>query len=185
MNKHTSLKRTIYAALLTSISVVLKVFLGIPVNLFGGFVKDINLSPTVIMFSGMSLGPWYGAAIGAITDVLVYLVRPLGSYNPIFTITNALIGLIPALFFLKSPRRTLWRISLSTSVTQTLCSFVINTLALILLGFMPAKIAWFRALSTFVMLPLHIFLIYMLTRASEKYLPFLVSPDRTVSHERA
>ena len=58
MNKHTSLKRTIYAALLTSISVVLKVFLGIPVNLFGGFVKDINLSPTVIMFSGMSLGPW-------------------------------------------------------------------------------------------------------------------------------
>ena len=176
MNKHTSLKRTIYAALLTSISVVLKVFLGIPVNLFGGFVKDINLSPTVIMFSGMSLGPWYGAAIGAITDVLVYLVRPLGSYNPIFTITNALIGLIPALFFLKS---------LSTSVTQTLCSFVINTLALILLGFMPAKIAWFRALSTFVMLPLHIFLIYMLTRASEKYLPFLVSPDGTVSHERA
>ena len=62
---------------------------------------------------------------------------------------------------------------------------MINTLALILLGFMPAKIAWFRALSTFVMLPLHIFLIYMLTRASEKYLPFLVSPDGTVSHERA
>ena len=77
-----------------------------------------------------------------------------------------------------------FRAQLPRMIEET-CVAEFTHFALILLGFMPAKIAWFRALSTFVMLPLHIFLIYMLTRASEKYLPFLVSPDGTVSHERA
>ena len=131
MNKHNQLKFTVFAALLTSISVVLKLFLGITVDMFGGLVKDINLSPTTIMFSGMMLGPVYGGLVGALTDILVYIVRPLGSYNPIFTITNALMGILPALFFLKSQKHSLLRISLSTAFTQILCSFIINTLTLI------------------------------------------------------
>ena len=173
MNKHKQLKFTVFAALLTSISVVLKLFLGITVDMFGGLVKDINLSPTTIMFSGMMLGPVYGGLVGALTDILVYIVRPLGSYNPIFTITNALMGILPALFFLKSQKHSLLRISLSTAFTQILCSFIINTLTLILMGFLPAQIAWFRALSTFIMLPIHLFLIYTLANASDRYLPFL------------
>ena len=60
MNKHNQLKFTVFAALLTSISVVLKLFLGITVDMFGGLVKDINLSPATIMFSGMMLGAVYG-----------------------------------------------------------------------------------------------------------------------------
>lgn len=102
MNKHNQLKFTVFAALLTSISVVLKLFLGITVDMFGGLVKDIIFFPTAIMFSGMMLGPVYGGLVGALTDILVYIVRPLGSYNPIFTITNALMRILPALFFLKS-----------------------------------------------------------------------------------
>lgn len=81
---------------------------------------------------------WLG---GALTDILVYIVRPLGSYNPVFTITNALMGILPALFFLKSQKHSLLRISLSTAFTQILCSFIINTLTLILMGFLPAQIA--------------------------------------------
>ncbi len=173
MNKHYQLKFTVFAALLTSISVILKLFLGITVDMFGGLVKDINLSPTTIMFSGIILGPVYGGLVGGLTDILVYLVRPLGSYNPIFTITNILIGLLPGLFFLKHQRHSLLRISICTIVTQTLCSFILNTLALIFLGFMPSQIAWFRALSTFFMIPVHIFLIYTLAKASDRYLPFL------------
>ena len=57
MVSNKKLKLTVFAALLTSISVILKLFLGITVDMFGGLVKDINLSPTTVMFSGIVLGP--------------------------------------------------------------------------------------------------------------------------------
>lgn len=173
MVSNKKLKLTVFAALLTSISVILKLFLGITVDMFGGLVKDINLSPTTVMFSGIVLGPVYGGLVGALTDILVFLVRPLGSYNPIFTLTNALMGILPALFFCRNAKTSLLRVSLATACAQILCSFLINTLTLIVLNFMPPQIAWFRALSTFIMLPLHIFLIYTLCKATDRYLPFL------------
>ena len=94
-----------YGALLAAVSVVLKLY-GIPIS-EGGFLKDLNLSPVVIMFSGITLGPVGGALVGAITDIMASLIRPLGAYVPWFTITSALMGLIPGLFFLKRKKKKL------------------------------------------------------------------------------
>lgn len=55
---------------------------------FGGFP---------IIFSGYLLGPYAGFVVGGVSDVLGFLVRPSAfAFNPVFTLTSALTGLIPA-----------------------------------------------------------------------------------------
>lgn len=173
--KKITTRTLVFSALLTALAVILKIF-GIPVTLFGGFIKDINLSPSVIMYSGMMFGPVIGGIVGALTDILVFLIRPMGGYFPIFTITNALIGIIPGLFFLKKHPAKYPMILLATAVTMTVCSFIINTLALIGLGFLPAQIAWFRAASTFLFIPIHAVIIYLLVKATSRLFVQPVSP---------
>lgn len=168
MKKEIKLRGVIFSALLVAIAVVLKVYLGIPVNMFGGFIKDINLSPSVIMLAGIYMGPLYGGIVGGLTDILAFIIRPLGAYNPLFTITNILMGVIPGLFFMHNEEHSLKRVAVAVAVTQTICSFIVNTLILIILGYMPAKIAWFRALSTFVLLPVHIFIVYTILKTLDK-----------------
>lgn len=162
--KNKKLLHLTFAAMLAAISVVLKL-LNVNVTLLGGLVKEINLSPAVIMFSGMALGPVYGGAVGALTDVLGWLINPQGGYIPIFTVTNALVGIIPYFLFNRKKPLGFAKVLLSVAVTQFVCSFILNTLTLIFLGFMPAKLAWFRALSTFLFIPVHTVIIYLAFRA--------------------
>lgn len=159
----------VLAGLFTALAVVLKVFLGIPVTAFGGFAKDINLSPVVVMYSGVLLGPMGGGIVGALTDFLAWLVRPMGGYVPLFTLTNALIGVIPGLFFIKSTRAPgFLRLALATFATQTICSFALNTLFLIWLGYMPPAVAWMRGVSAFICWPIYTVLIYLLLQGTQR-----------------
>ena len=121
----------------------------------GSFAKDFNFSSAVVMFSGIAFGPAMGAIVGVLTDLLSYLVRPLGAYFPPFTLTAALIGLIPALFFrnCNAPYR-FGRILLAVSVEQLVCSALLNTLWLILLG-LPLKVAPFRAAGALIFIPIY------------------------------
>ena len=47
--KNKTTQTIVFAALLLTLAVVLKIF-GIPVSLFGGLAKDINLSPVIILY---------------------------------------------------------------------------------------------------------------------------------------
>jgi len=182
--KKWNIRIIVFAALLAAISVALKIF-GIPVTILGGLIKDINLSPTIVIYSGMILGPVVGGVVGAATDLLAFLIRPLGGYFPLFTVTNALMGIIPGLFFLKQKRKySFVKILLVTLLTQTICSFLLNTLTLILLG-MPSELAWFRAISTYILAPVYASLIYLLVRYSrvmrQRMLPHQTPSPEAVS----
>lgn len=167
--QRTRTRKLIFGALLTALAVVLKSFLGIPVTMFGGFIKDINFSAGIVMYAGIALGPVYGGIVGALTDILCSIIRPMGAYMPLFTLTSALMGILPALFFLKKQRYNFWRTLLSVTTAQLVCSFCFNTLILIMLG-MPWGVAWFRSISAFVLIPVHTAVIFALLKATEKFL---------------
>ena len=76
------IRRLVFGALLTALAVVLKSFLSIPVSMFGGLIKDINFSASIVMYAGIALGPVYGAIVGALTDILCTIIRPMGAYMP-------------------------------------------------------------------------------------------------------
>lgn len=163
------IRRLVFGALLTALAVVLKSFLSIPVSMFGGLIKDINFSASIVMYAGIALGPVYGAIVGALTDILCTIIRPMGAYMPLFTLTNALMGILPALFFLKQHRHTFWKTLLSVATAQLVCSFCFNTLILIMMG-MPSSVAWFRSISAFLLIPVHSALIFALLKSTKKFL---------------
>ena len=164
--RNKNLLKIILTALFTALAVVLKCFLGIPVNMFGGFIKDINLSTSIIMYTSIIFGPLYGGICGGLVDIIAFLIRPLGAYQPLFTVVNILFGVIPALFAKVLKEKPFVATLLKVTVTQVICSFILNTLILIVLGFMPPKIAWFRALSAFVLIPVHTVVVYSLVKAT-------------------
>lgn len=168
--QRTRTRKLVFGALLTALAVVLKSFLGIPVSMFGGLIKDINFSASIVMYAGIALGPIYGAIVGALTDILCSIIRPLGAYMPLFTLTNALMGLLPALFFLKNKQHGFWKTLLAVSSGQIVCSFICNTLILIYSIGMPSSVAWFRSISTFILIPVHTALIFALLKSTEKFL---------------
>ena len=154
----------VFAALLLAISVVLKVYLGIPVSFLGNLAKDINLSPAIIMLCGITMGPFMGGLVGGLTDIVATLIRPMGAYVPWFTLTNILIGVIPALFYRKKDVKEykFGKCLLVSVVEQTVCSALLNNILLISLYGFPIEVAFFRAIGSYISAALYAALLYLL-----------------------
>ncbi|QUL98622.1 MAG: folate family ECF transporter S component [Candidatus Fermentithermobacillus carboniphilus] len=97
MTKH--FKSMIVTALMASASVLLTRFLSLRISIGGieGIRLGFGSMPNIIL--GMVLGPAYGAIAGALSDVIGFILSPMGGYMPHFTVTAALSGAIPGLVF--------------------------------------------------------------------------------------
>lgn len=87
---------------------------------FGGFP---------IIFAGFSLGPVVGFAVGALTDIIAFMIRPSGPFNPMFTLTSALTGLIPVVIVRllgdKDQNFTFWKVLLGIAIGQIITSVIL------------------------------------------------------------
>ncbi len=86
--------------LFIALSVVLKILFEVYIPLGGFPTLRLNLTSIPIMLSGIALGPVAGLAVGSISDILCFIIRPSGPYFIGFTISSALTGFIPGLLFL-------------------------------------------------------------------------------------
>ena len=119
-------RKLIIAAMLCALAVVFKIFVSFD---FAPTVRA-SITPIPVMMCGIIFGPIFGGICGVITDILGYVVKPTGSYFPGLTLTMALYGVIPGLFFLKKPiNKTLKFVlaGVATAITQLFCSFFLNT----------------------------------------------------------
>ena len=89
------------AAMLLAIRVVLGLFANATLPMFGNTVK-ISAAFMPIAAAGAILGPIPAMLVGALGDVLSYLISPSGAYIPGFTISGALTGLIYGFAFYKN-----------------------------------------------------------------------------------
>ncbi|HHY11634.1 MAG TPA: folate family ECF transporter S component [Firmicutes bacterium] len=85
--------------LLLALSVILTRFASFRVAIGGieGIRVGIGGLPNIM--AGMLLGPWYGLIAGAFSDILGFMLSPMGGYMPHFTLTAALFGAIPGIVF--------------------------------------------------------------------------------------
>jgi|AGTN01.1.fsa_nt_gi Protein of unknown function (DUF1393). len=88
-------KKIAYAGVLTAIAVVLNIF---DINLFGNSNK-LTFTYTVSFVAGIFFGPVVGLTVGALGDVIGFLIKPSGVWIPTITLASALIGFIPGLIF--------------------------------------------------------------------------------------
>lgn len=111
-------KRMVYISFFVAISVVATT-LRFGIVSFGGLP---------IILSGFLMGPSAGFVVGAIVDIVSFIIRPSGSFNILFTITSGLTGFIPAYLIMfmgaKYPNYTFWKVLFSIAIGQILTSVI-------------------------------------------------------------
>ena len=124
-----SSKQIAYASIFIALSVVVN-SLRIGKVSFGGFP---------IIFSGYALGPVMGFVVGAMADIVGFIVRPssTGGFNPLFIMTSALTGAIPVIVTSalgdKYPKYSLWKIFVGILVGQVVTSVIMVPIFLTIL----------------------------------------------------
>ena len=93
---------------------------------FKSVSNHMSLSIITTGFSAVYLGIPYTVALTTLGDLLGALILPFGDYNPFFTLTNAVSGLIVALFL--SKRATMPRICIGVAVNKIVCTLLLNSL---------------------------------------------------------
>ena len=87
--------------LFIAVSVILSRFLSFKMVFMGIEGIRIGFGSFPIILSGIMFGPLGGALVGALADLIGYMLSPLGPYMPHFTFNAALVGFIPGLFLYK------------------------------------------------------------------------------------
>jgi ECF transporter S component (folate family) len=80
-----------------------------------------------IILGGILFGPLYGGIIGAFSDILGYIINPIGAYMPHFTLTSALTGIIPALILKINQKNELniFKLGIAVTVGQVITSLIL------------------------------------------------------------
>jgi len=126
------------AAMLTALQVILgalTVTLGPSIQITFDYLPLCALS--------MFFGPVPAMISGALADLLAFVIRPTGAFNPGFTISAALNGLIYGLFFYRKVFDKPWKMPLcallSRLIAVVLCNICLNSVWLL---WMYGKTAW-------------------------------------------
>lgn len=154
-----NLRSMVMAAMLLAIAVVLGFF----TLQLTEFIK-IGFAYIANEFAGMMFGPVVGSLIGALADILKYMVNPTGPFFPGFTISGFLGGLIYGIVLYKKPF-SVKRVIVANTLVTVLVNLLLNTYWLTLLygnaymALLPARIV-----KQLVMLPIEVILFYAVAR---------------------
>jgi len=135
-------------------------FIKIPLN------QIIELRFTYLAYGigGYLMGPFAGALIGGLSDLLAYIVRPTGGFFPGFTLSAALQGLIYG-YWLYNHELTFKRVFIVQTAIAIIISLGLNTLWLSMLYHLPLVATLTpRIVKTAVMLPIEAGMLYLILK---------------------
>ena len=167
MKKYFNLRTLIILALLAAIGAVLGSLVAIKLPFGGVKMVQVSLAPIPVMLAGIFFGPLAGALVGFVTDTSAFFIGGAqGAYNPIFSVTMALVGVIAGLFYLRNKKNNVWK-AIGTSITsQVVCSVALNTLAIWFFYHVPLKVLLpTRLISAAVEAPIYVVLLMLLVQA--------------------
>lgn len=111
--------------------------------------------------TGMLFGPVVGCMVGGLSDLMAYIIKPVGGFFPGFTISAMTGGIIYGTILYRRPL-SLKRVIIANSIVTVVVNLLLNTYWLTLLygdaflALLPA-----RAVKQLVMLPIDIILFYV------------------------
>ena len=97
--KRLPIKVLIISALLVALSVILGRFASIRIPIGGVEALRIGFGTFPIILAGFLYGPWVGGIVGALSNILGFILIPVGGFMPHFVVVSALGGVFPILFF--------------------------------------------------------------------------------------
>ncbi len=121
---------------------------------------------------GWAYGPVMAGLLCAVSDVLTFMIKPRGAFNPVWTLVAVVPGLIYGLVLYRRPV-SLWRTALAKALETILVRWGLNPLCMVLLlgegGY------WFylstRLVKNLLLLPLEVAAMYVILKAMQRILP--------------
>lgn len=153
------IKRIIYVALLSGLSIVLSRILSIRIPI--GQIEGVRIGfgPLPLIIASFLLSPIDGAICGIISDIVGYFINPMGPYVPIFTIISMLRGLLPGLLLLHRKDLSFIDYLMAIMISQGATSVILVPLSLKLVFGIPLKPILFPAIiSQAILIPIYSFL---------------------------
>lgn len=168
MKRPISIKSLVTASLLIALSVILSRFLSIQL----GQTVRIGFGKLPIILAGVFLGPWWGLAVGGLSDFMGFFVNPMGgAFIPGITLSAALCGFLPGLWVHGVMRnRKLATIALATVVNGLFVDLMLTGLWLTLAfgkHTYPAML-WLRLPNVAVMMVVNTTLVYAIVKSAEQ-----------------
>lgn len=163
MSQLKNVKTLTLSGMFIALSVILG-FLNLPINQF----IEIRFGSLMLAVSGMLLGPGISSVIGALSDIIAFIVKPTGPFFPGFTISAAISGIIFG-FLLHKKEITIWRIFFAECIHTLIVGFILNSLWLSILygnGFIAVVSS--RALKEIIMLPVNTILLTLIIKSTSK-----------------
>ncbi len=91
-------RKITYSAILLAFGIVsTMVFKTIPMGALT-FLR-FSLTPSIVIFASISLGPLYGAVVGVFSDMIPAFLLPQGAYNFYLSFVYFLLGVLPYFLF--------------------------------------------------------------------------------------
>ena len=148
---------------LTALNIVLNFFTVVISNML-----QFSLSFLAIAVSGMLYGPVVGGMVGAIGDVLGNIIFPTGPFFLGYTFNAFLTGFVYGLILYKKPI-TILRVLAANLTLVVLINFLLDPLWIsIMYGHSFVVVLSARIISTFVMLPIHVAMLYFILKFVQK-----------------
>ena len=127
-NEFMNLREMVYAAIFAALSIVVRL---LTITVSETFFLSLTWVPVIL--AGLALGPWRGAAVGAVADALGAILVPRGVPFPGYTLTLLIVGALAGVFqrkvyFEKNQKKMwIWCVAMIV-VTELICSTGLNTL---------------------------------------------------------
>lgn len=164
INEFKNVKSVCVAAMMTAINTLIGAF-KITISQF----LVISFSSLAVAPCAMFCGPLLTATVGAIADVLKYLIRPDGPFFPGFTINEFIIGLIYGFLFYKVSNITWKRCLVARILVVLLINMFLTPLWLhILYGNPLLVLVGARVVKNIVLLPFDTALLYFVVKTTKR-----------------
>lgn len=135
--------------------------------LFANMVK-VSFSFLFIALIGMRFGPLLAGFAGAVTDVIQYLYKPVGPFQPLLTMTALLTGIIYGVLLYKD-RFAAWRVIVAHLTVRVIVDTLMNTYFIaILYGKVFREFLVTRAVKNAVSFPLELILLFLIINVYRK-----------------
>lgn len=115
------LENTVMTAIFTAMAVVLKSITKVSIPIMGAGGMVINFAGIFSFFPAILYGPVYGGVSSALCDIIGYIIKPDGPYNPIFTIVAFIGGAVKGLVWMVFAKKL---INKNVVKTVLICLFV-------------------------------------------------------------
>lgn len=153
--------------MLAAIGAILGGPLGIKAFTLGAYSLNISFGLVPGMFAGILFSPLFGFLTGAVTDLIKFLISTsaLGGYDPVFTISFALMCMIPGLILSWKKTSSLPWLFLSVFIAQLVGSIGINSLWMVYGLGIPAAALVSRFIATAILIPCNTAILFMLLKS--------------------